>query len=114
MRTGLIKYIISIILIYFISMLINWWRFCIITFSLGLLSKSFREALLAGSLCPSFVWLSILIYNYFNNGDILISKIALMFGFPNQLSLVLASIAIPFSLGSVSSITGYQFRRKND
>lgn len=113
MHTKLVKYILSMILIYFLST-INWWIFCIVTFIIGLLSKSLKESFLAGSLCPTIAWLTILIYNYFNGGAILISKITLMFGLPNHLSLFVVSILIPFILGSVTSITGYQFRRKND
>ncbi len=114
MYAKLIKYIISILLIYFSSMMINWWVFCIITFIIGLLSNSLKEAFLAGSFCPTIIWVTILTHNYFNDGAILISKISLIFGLPNPLSLLLLSITIPFVLGSITSITGFQFRRIHD
>ena len=62
----------------------------------------------------SSIWLTKLLFNILNGGDILIIRVSNVFGFQNQVFLILITIIIPIILGSISGWAGFQFRRKHD
>ena len=111
MSSTITKYCAIILLVCFVSHYTYWWGFCLFTFVIGLICKSVKEAILVNALGAASSWAGMLIYQYFNGGEILMTRVSNIFGISNVIILILISIIIPIILGGLTGWTGYQFRK---
>tara|TARA_B100000029_G_C17308969_1_gene863624 strand:+ start:225 stop:569 length:345 start_codon:yes stop_codon:yes gene_type:complete len=108
------KLLILIIFAWVMCHYTYWWSFCIPALFIGCTCNSNKESILINSIGCTCVWLTELLYNILNGGDILIARVSNVFGFSNQVYLILITSVIPIVLGAISGWTGFQFRRKHD
>ena len=58
--------------------------FCLFTFVIGLTCKSVKEAILINAIGAASSWAGILVYQYFNGGEILMIRVSNLFGISNS------------------------------
>ena len=99
MSSTITKYFAIILFVCLVSQYTYWWIFCLFTFVIGFTCKSAKEAILINALGAASSWAGMLIYQYFNGGEILMIRVSNLFGISNVIVLILISIIIPIILG---------------
>ena len=112
LSSTLIKTIISILIIMFISPFTPWWSFSIITFIIGTTIVKIKETLKVCFTIRALAWLIQLVYLYFNEGQIIFTKISLLLNLNNVLILIVISSLISGLIGMLTSYIGYQINKK--
>ena len=108
----LIKIILSIISVIMLSYLLPWWILSIIALIIGYTSNNVTEAIIYGFIIGFLSWFIVLIYMFYNGGDIIFTKMSLLLNMKTPILLVLFSSILSGVLGLVSSWTGWQFNKR--
>lgn len=101
-----------VILTYICCLILPWWVITIIGMTIGFCASSFRHALIQSSSIITFVWLSMLINNFYFQPDkqILISKMKVFLNL-NDILLIIITLIIPFFISLIASYFGWELRK---
>ena len=108
----IIKNIAGIVLIIITGQIMPWWSFSIITFIIGYLAHTKKEALISGFIVSFSSWFIVLIYAYTNGGNILFTKMSLLLKMNIPMILIIVSSILSGIIGITSSWTGWQFNKR--
>ena len=108
----LMKNLIAIIIIIITGHFLPWWFLSIISLIIGFYSKKEFHSIINGFTIGFLSWFFVLIYKYYNGGNILFKKMSLLMNIDNPITLIIFSSILAGLLGLVSSWTGWQFRKK--
>ena len=107
----LAKIIPSVIIIIISGYFVPWWSFSIIALAIGYFSYYQKEAIINGFLIGFLPWFILLIYSFYNGGDIIFMKMSLILKVNNPILLIIFSSLLSGILGLISGWTGWQFNK---
>jgi len=108
----IIKNILAVILVIITGHFLPWWSFAIITLIIGYISNTERESYINGFIIGFMCWFTILIYDYYNGGNILFIKMSSLLKINKPIILIILSSILSGIVGVISSWTGWQFSNK--
>ena len=111
------KFIISIILIAFLSSLtefiLPWWTIAFVAFIVAMVIQlSPGKAFWAGFLGIAAFWLPDIVFKDFTNEHILSKRMAALFHLPNYFEFILVCVLLGSIVGGLGSLTGALLRKK--
>jgi len=105
----IIKNILAVILAIITGHFLPWWSFAIITLIIGYISNTEKESYINGFIIGFMCWFIILIYDYYNGGNILFVKMSALLKINKPIILIILSSILSGIVGVISSWTGWQF-----
>ena len=108
----LTRIIPSIIIIIISGYFLPWWSFSVITLIIGYSSHYQKEATMNGFFIGFLSWFILLVYSFYNGGNIIFIKMSLVLKLNNPILLIIFSSLLSGILGLVSGWTGWQFNKK--
>tara|TARA_B100001250_G_C19792524_1_gene787193 strand:+ start:883 stop:1224 length:342 start_codon:yes stop_codon:yes gene_type:complete len=108
----IIKITLIILIIIITGDYLPWWAFTIITFLFGYLSSDQKNTIMYGFIIGFLPWLIVLLYAYYNGGDIIFTKISFLFKLNSPFLLIIFSSILSGFLGLLSTWSGVQFSKK--
>lgn len=101
-----------LIMTYICCLFLPWWIIATIGMIIGFCASSIYQALFQSTSIITFVWLSMLINNFYFQPDkqILISKIKAFLNM-NEILLIIVTLFIPFFISLITSYFGYELRK---
>tara|TARA_Y100001970_G_C14244547_1_gene867161 strand:- start:1094 stop:1456 length:363 start_codon:yes stop_codon:yes gene_type:complete len=108
----IIKIILTILIIIITGDYLPWWTFTIITFLFGYLYSSEKNTIMYGFIIGFLSWFILLLYAYYNGGNIIFTKMSLLFKLNNPFLLIIFSSILSGFLGLLSTWSGFEFNGK--
>ena len=107
--------IMMIIAICFLSFFIlpqlPWWFIAVLSTFIGYNSKGVFQSIMAGFACGALPWVFILVYNYYNGAEILISRVSGFFSMDGLIGAFIATLLIGGITGLLGSLSGFTFKK---
>ena len=108
----LIKNILAILIVIIAGYLLPWWMLSAITLIIGYNSKKEKYAVANGFIIGFLSWFIILIYYFYNGGNIIFTKMSMLLDMNNPIILIIFTATLSGILGLVSGWTGWQLNNK--
>mgnify|MGYP007063600464 CR=1 FL=1 len=110
----LVKIIFSIITVIIVSYLLPWWILSIVTLIIGYSSNKEWKAAINGFIIGSLSWFIVLIYLFYNDGNIIFTKMSLLLNMKSPFILITFTTLLSGLVGLISSWTGWQFNKRGN
>ena len=102
-----LKKALAIIIILFpILLLMQWWVGVIACFFIGFFLPSKKVSFFLSGFSLSGCWSIILIYRWFNGGEIIMERVSTMLSLNSSILLGMVIIILPFFLGGIAGLSG--------
>ena len=108
------KILLTLTAVILILQFTPWWMLSVIIALTGYFSVSMKEAIFTGNLSAGAAWGIIIAWGYFSGGQVLMTRVAEMMSLDSPILLAIVSILLAAIIGSLSSLSGFNFRRLFD
>lgn len=105
-------FLVILIASFLLQMILPWWIIVILSFATcGLIGKTAKLSLWQPFFAIALLWTGVALYQSLPNNNLLVSRVAEMFGLHAWWLVLLVSALLGGFVAAVSGYCGYQFRK---